>query len=608
MQAASNKAVMDSIWSTKSVSAFIAGATLSGDLVNLRNLQAQGQHVIHEEGTSQYTYDRWRGGFRRYFQREWDAVLAYTPADEIHTIDLPVTVKLDNTAHARLAPAILAATTANTSETAASAGAVSALVKTASLSTNGLTISALANASGNLAATVVGGGAINSVQAPLITQATLANPTGGAQIVRAVPVNSSVPNTSLYQINPAASAGYLIETDPRFANYRQWLGSDYLLQAMGYDPVTVQKRLGDGFYEQKLIREQVLALTGQRFLADHRSDEEQFQALMDQGISYVRQWNLRPGIALTAVQMAQLTSDIVWLVEQTVTLADGTKQKVLVPQLYVRVKEGDLDGSGALLAGKEVNLKLTGDLTNSGTIAGRQVVSLSAQNIHNLGGRIKGDAVAVQAREDLNNIGGSMSAGSQLIATAGRDLNSVSTTQRNAKAAGLSSFARTNMDRVAGLYVTGSGGVLVASAGRDANIIAGVISNTGQGGSTVIAAGRDLNLGTVQLAVQENNVRNSTNYLRQSTSEDIGSQVQTAGSLRLQAGNDLNAKAATIEAAGALLATAGNNINLTAGQSHQSFDEGRQRTDRARWPAKPSAPASSLSAATVLAAAWAATP
>ena len=149
----------------------------------------------------------------------------------------------------------------------------------------------------------------------------------------------------------------------------------------------------------------------------------------------------------------------------------------------------------------------------------------------------------------------------------------------------ISSSGNTTL-RGATASVTGSGGVLVASAERDANIIAGVISNTGQQSGTVAAAGRNLTLGTVQVAVQENNVRNSTNYLRQSTSEDIGSQVQAASSLRLQAGNDLNAKAATIETAGALLATAGNNINLTAGQSHQSFDEGRQRTDKGTLASK----------------------
>lgn len=45
------------------------------------------------------------------------------------------------------------------------------------------------------------------------------------------------------------------------------------------DPVTVHKRLGDGFIEQRLIREQVGALTGQRFLNDFTHDEAQYLAL-----------------------------------------------------------------------------------------------------------------------------------------------------------------------------------------------------------------------------------------------------------------------------------------------------------------------------------------
>lgn len=36
--------------------------------------------------------------------------------------------------------------------------------------------------------------------------------------------------------------------------------------------------------------------------------------------------NLRPGIALTAEQVANLTTDIVWIEEQTITLADGGHQ------------------------------------------------------------------------------------------------------------------------------------------------------------------------------------------------------------------------------------------------------------------------------------------
>jgi hypothetical protein len=37
-----------------------------------------------------------------------------------------------------------------------------------------------------------------------------------------------------------------VETDPRFTNQKQWLGSDYMMQAFTTDPNNVLKRLGDG--------------------------------------------------------------------------------------------------------------------------------------------------------------------------------------------------------------------------------------------------------------------------------------------------------------------------------------------------------------------------
>ena len=146
----------------------------------------------------------------------------------------------------------------------------------------------------------------------------------------------------LIAINSVAScptAHYLVETDPRFANYCQWLGRDFMLTALGYDPVAVQKCLGDGFYEQRLIREQVSQLTGQRFLGNYTSDEQQYKGLMDAGIMFAKSYRLRPGIALSSEQMALLTSDIVWLVERDVTLPNGALSKALVPQLYVRVRQ-----------------------------------------------------------------------------------------------------------------------------------------------------------------------------------------------------------------------------------------------------------------------------
>ena len=166
--------------------------------------------------------------------------------------------------------------------------------------------------------------------------------------------------------------------------------------------------------------------------------------------------NLSPGIALSAAQMAQLSSDIVWLVERDVSLPGGGSTKALVPQVYARVQPGDLMGTGSLLAGREVNLQLGGDMTNSGTVAGRSVVSLNAQNVHNLGGRITGNTVQLNARSDLNNIGGQIDAASRLNVAAARDLNVVTTTtSASNQTGGISSassntFSMTGIDRAAG--------------------------------------------------------------------------------------------------------------------------------------------------------------
>ncbi len=67
---------------------------------------------------------------------------------------------------------------------------------------------------------------------------------------------------------------------------------------------TTAKRLGDGY----------------------SSDEAQFKALMDQGVTFGKQYALKSGVALTPEQMALLTGDIVWLVNTTVKMPDGSLQ------------------------------------------------------------------------------------------------------------------------------------------------------------------------------------------------------------------------------------------------------------------------------------------
>jgi filamentous hemagglutinin len=499
---------------TNDKSHIIAGGTLTGDLAALNNTEVMGERTLTDVGSvTSYWRSRQKGA-----DSTGSSIAGYNPAVVIQTLTLTPTQYLQNTAPTSSGTQVGVRTQATVMDSASSTGAANAR-----------------------------NGAVSA---------------------------TTLPTSSLYKTNPASIANYLVETDARFTNNKVWLGSDYMSNALSLDPNVTQKRLGDGFYEQKLIREQVAQLTGRRFLADYTSDEQEYKALMTSAITFAQKYNLRPGIALTAQQLAQLTSDIVWLVEQTVTLPDGSSQKVLVPQLYVKTQPGDLDGSGALLSGKDINLNLSGDLTNSGTIAGRKAVNLTAESVNNLGGRLQGEDMQLSALQDLNNVGGSISVVNSLRASAGRDLNVQTTTQSSSTAQG----TYKGVDRVAGLYVSGENGTLLASAGRDLNIAAGVVGNAASG-TTSLRAGNNLSLSTIKSEQSNTIVWDANNRRSDTQSQDVGSQISGGGAVNLNAGQTLSATAATVQATGALSVDA-KNIQLQAGQATQSVDEAHQHTSK----------------------------
>ncbi|WP_431256233.1 hemagglutinin repeat-containing protein [Roseateles chitinivorans] len=406
---------------------------------------------------------------------------------------------------------------------------------------------------------------------------------GAAQVVpgkdangrlRAVPASLALPGNSLFKLRTDTRSGYLIETDPRFANYRDWLSSDFLLQAMSVDPATAQKRLGDGFYEQRLVREQIGQLTGSTFLQGYASDEEMYRALLTNGASFGQSHQLRPGVALTAEQMSLLTTDLVWLVEQEVTLADGSTQRVLVPQVYLLPRDGDLQGTGALIAGDRVNLALSGNLNNSGDLRATGGLSATAQNIVN-SGSMRGASVALSAKEDLRNIGGELTATDTLSLSAGRDLVVASTTASGAT----DTSQRTVLSRVASLN---AGGVMVLQAGQDVVLDAAQLRQTGGAdGGILVDAGRDLKLGTVKTASSDRATFDAKNFLNSSQSQDVGTTIQAQGAVVLKAGQDLSATAAQVTSTqGAVTLSAGRDVSLLAGESTASLEEMAHRTKK----------------------------
>jgi filamentous hemagglutinin len=406
---------------------------------------------------------------------------------------------------------------------------------------------------------------------------------GPGTIVATVSPTGTLPTSGLFHTNPDAGQP-LVETDPRFASYRQWLSSGYMLAQLKLNPATTQKRLGDGFYEQRLINEQVAQLTGRRFLVGYSNEETQYRALLDAGVTFAKAWNLIPGVALSAEQMAQLTTDMVWLVEKDVTLANGSTQKVLAPQIYARLQPGDLDSTGALLAGNTLDLNITGDLTNMGTLAGRQLVSISADNIKNLAGRISGQQVGLAAHTDLDNIGGAIEADESLLATAGRNLNVASVTESRSGGNANARTSSTAITRLASLQVSNPGGTLQLEAGGDITLLAAHLLNTaptaaGPASRTTLIAGNDIKLETVSESAASGLLLDNHNYRRQSETHETGSVIEATGNVRLQADRDVTARAASVNSSeGALVLSAGRDIGVEAGEASQSSERASRTT------------------------------
>ncbi|TVO71265.1 two-partner secretion domain-containing protein [Sedimenticola selenatireducens] len=399
----------------------------------------------------------------------------------------------------------------------------------------------------------------------LTAQAVNQSGTNSPQVVRSGGLLVQLPNNALFNYQTSPQHSVLIETDPRFADYRHWLSSNYMLDQLGLDPANVMKRLGDGFYEQRLVQQQITQLTGQRYLAGYQSDEEQFKALMNAGVTFALAYDLTPGLALTTEQMAHLTSDLVWLVEQTVVLSDGSRHSVLVPQLYAVLEPGDINGQGALLGGEQVALNLSGDLLNQGSVQAVDRLNLSAVNIHNRRGSFSARSTELSATQDIDNQAGLMQGRDRLVVQAGRDFTVRAATREGFNQVGDSQFERIHLDGIGTLQVLNPEGQLAASAGRDLTLTSAAVINEGENGTTELSAGRNLQLETTQTRMRDAMVWDSRNYRTEDLQREIGTAIQTEGDLTFSAGKDLTARAAQISSNGHLRALAEGNIAIDHG-------------------------------------------
>lgn len=417
----------------------------------------------------------------------------------------------------------------------------------------------------------VGQTAVSSDAKPVATLNAQLAPDSHQQSVDPLALPSfSLPQgqNGLFQVSNNPSHRYLVETNPAFANLKNFLSSDYLLGRLGFDPDQAQKRLGDGLYEQRLIREAVIARTGQRLIAGLDSDEAMYRYLMDNAIASKSVLNLAPGVALTSEQVAALTHDIVWMQEQVVN-----GEKVLVPVLYLAQANNRLAPTGALIQGRDVSLISGGDLANKGTLRASAGLQASAENIENRGLMQAGDRLSMLATDSIRNAQGGIINGKDVsVAAVKGDITnerSVGYTEHS----GRFSWSQASVDSAARIE---SSNDLKLSAGRDLNNLGSTIKAEG---NVSLVSGRDLNIGTVA-ELDSSDARYKKSRATQSQVTQHGSEVLVGGNLDMTAGQGLYVTGSKIKAAGDIDAAAADDVVIASAANESNYDYQYKRSSK----------------------------
>ncbi|WP_236247299.1 DUF637 domain-containing protein [Pseudomonas tohonis] len=373
----------------------------------------------------------------------------------------------------------------------------------------------------------------------------------------------------LFHVNEGPGHRYLVETRAEFANLKSFLSSDYMLSRLGFDADQAQKRLGDGLYEQRLIREAIVARTGKRFIDGLASDEAQFKYLMDNAIASKEALNLAPGVGLSAEQVAALTHDIVWMQEQEVN-----GEKVLVPVLYLAQAKDRLAPSGALIQGRDVALISGTTLTNSGTLRASNNLQASALNVSNSGLMQAGERLSLLATDSIRNARGGLINGKDVSAIAlTGDITNERTISQDARSGRNFSQLTSVVDKAAGIEASNS---LNLSAGKDIQNIGGSLK---AGGNATLKAGNDL---VIASAAEENGSmrQDKRHFWSNSSTTQHGSDVQIGGNLQASAGQDLAVIASTVKAGGDVSLEAERDVTIAAAADETSSEYRYKRSGK----------------------------
>ncbi|VEJ46082.1 DUF637 domain-containing protein [Bartonella vinsonii] len=360
---------------------------------------------------------------------------------------------------------------------------------------------------------------------------------------------------------------FLIETRPDFINPSKFLGSDYYLKKIGnYKPEQVFKRLGDAYFEYRLVGEQIFDLTGNRTLLEVEDPNAQMQRLYDNAVEQQGPLGLELGKPLTPQQIAGIKKDMIWLETHFV---DG--QEVLVPHVYLASTSSSEQGIN--------NAQRSQETLASAGLKGHGV-TLNANRLTNSGAVLSDAALHVTTTQTLFNNGGFLDATGPIDLTSGGLLANVS-------------------GAIHGYTVTMTGDTIVNSTAkiRDTNAY-GFVDRAGQKGQILsddelnIHSLRDLgaeggeftsggpmtmivdgsaSISTLVLESEHKETLEKGHYNAQSSLHQL-SEINSGGDLNLVTNGDLIMDGAKVKGEGNGNFTSGGALTLTSVQDFNSFD------------------------------------
>ncbi|SFM94877.1 hemagglutinin repeat-containing protein, partial [Rugamonas rubra] len=274
--------------------------------------------------------------------------------------------------------------------------------------------------------------------------------------------------------------------------------------------------------------------------------------MLNSGISYAKEYGLRPGISLSAEQVAHLTSDIVWLESRNVVLPDGSSDTVLVPKVHLaHAGAGAVKAGGALVTGEGVEIETTeGGIVNRGGLidgANGRTVLTSAGDLLNQGGAVRGNALELKAGGDIVN---------QTL--------SIKQEYGGSRPGSVISGSFTSLSNQASIVATGA---LTLAAGRDVADTGGLIRAAGAS----VTAGRDIAFNTVQTGGSSE--WKASGFTGSSSGVNHqASQLNSSGDLTMKAGRDLALSGTQAAAGGKGVLEAGRALSVAAVKNESRLD------------------------------------